>query len=127
MLRWLFGRPQTAYRLPCGRYADPLATYRSLAAGHVNSLLDQREDHDPVQWHDAETRLCSLVRSAFGVPAFDPVTGTGYSDEDCLVLYEHFARWCDQEKGWGRSSLMNVPTTAAPTDPSPAPNDCGCS
>lgn len=116
MISRLFRR-RVGYRLPCGRYADPLAAYRSLLSGGCDDLLDKRESPSPSVWIDAETKLCNLVREAFLVPKFDPDSGTGYTDEMCLDVLESFLEYV-AGKGWaGRPTLpTSVQPTADPAD-----------
>lgn len=92
-------RRRVGYRLPDGRYADPLRAYRVLLAGNCDGLLDKRDADVPSVWHEAETALCDLVREAFAVPKFDPESGTGYTDEMCLELLKEFLEYV-QGKGW---------------------------
>ena len=99
---WPFARRPAdgAYRLHDGRYVDALNAQRKLLVGGVGALLAACESPDDAEWDDAVTRLCALVRSAFGVPPFDPATGWGYDDQRCLDALFPFLEFA--AKKWRR-------------------------
>lgn len=98
MIHWLF-RKRAGFKLPYGGYADPLSAYRKLLVGGCDSLCDARESTNPLVSTDADEKLCSLVRDAFGLEEFNTRWGTGYTDEMALDTLNLFMEYCSK-KGW---------------------------
>lgn len=99
----IFSKP-TGFRLPCGRYCDPLRAYRALLVGGCDDLLDARGSPVPEVAAAAEAKLCDIARTAFAVPPLDPATGRGYTDELALDALDAFLEFCDRKKWTGRRS-----------------------
>lgn len=120
LLGW---RSANIYRLPDGRYADPLAAYKLLAAGNINKLLDERDAADPKKYAAADSAVCELVRRAFGLSPLNPKTGRGFSDQDCLDILEAFLGYIEKKGQRGQPSVMKSQVTATPIPPTPT-SDC---
>ncbi len=45
---------------------------------------------------DAQERVLACVREAFGLEAFDPSTGNGVLEDDCMLVLAQFDEWLEK-------------------------------
>lgn len=92
-----------------GLYGDPLALERRLriaCGGDPHKIAKRMNELIAAEWNDAsdmeyyrlQEKLVSAVRQAFGMQPFDPQSGKGARDADCLKLWDDFWQWRDQKK-----------------------------
>lgn len=91
----------------CG---DPLQIYRRLnraCGGDVNRVLndsragiDQEGNEDlenePVRF-EATERLLTAVRASFPMHPYNPDTGEGATDDECLTALQSFIKWTQKK------------------------------
>jgi hypothetical protein len=111
-------------------FADPMAVHRRLTlalGGNPNAVLEQSEaglfeEDNPAAADEpqnrlaraaAEERLWPAVRSALGLPAFDPKTGQGVTDATCRRLLDQFVAFEAQKKTTAPASPIGPPPTGA--------------
>lgn len=119
-------------------YADPLRIHRrlvhSLEGEPDVTLAATRSEVEAVAF-EATEKLLRAVVYAFELVPFDPATGKGVTEQDCLALLNH---WCDWQSK-KNASAASSPTGSAPTASAPAQSitppsagstgtssDCGC-
>ena len=127
-------------------YADPFRVFLSLVRlldGDPESVNRQAKERPPVDgsgaeavanWRlmtaEAQQRLADAAREAFEMAAFDKLSGTGATDEQCGLVLDQFLAYMDTLK----KSTALTPTSPPPTAPlplsvpglSPATNDLPC-
>lgn len=100
-------------------WGDPLAIYRALMKefeGDTKPILEAFRSRALVpegtppeeaaaalaageaRWTAAAGRLVEFVRRAFAMAPFDPATGTGATEEDCLAALEDYHAWMRSKK-----------------------------
>lgn len=86
-------------------WGDPVAIYRRILAaceGDVNLLLSrvssEIRDQQPLLWAESMARLMEVVRGVLGMIPFDPSTGEGATDQDCLNALEAWRTWMNEKK-----------------------------
>lgn len=78
--------------------ADPLAVRRRLHAavgGGLRTLVRESRDRNvhPMARSAAAEQLAAAARDAFGLEAFDPATGGGALESECLGVLRRFFAW----------------------------------
>jgi len=119
-------KSQYLYKLPCGKYVDPLNVYRKLITSNINDLLDKRESEVLQTYVKAETDLCKLIRDTFEIPSLDK-SGDGYTDKDCLELLDNYFEYIEKKGEKVKPSVTSPQITESKTEDLPKNNDCGCS
>ncbi|QEL19834.1 hypothetical protein [Limnoglobus roseus] len=93
----LFTTPaHRVYQVADGRYCDPLAVRHRLLSqtrGELNSLLSAAQTADDAEAAAAMGTLAEAAREAFGFAAFDPSTGAGATETECLAELYRYLEW----------------------------------
>jgi hypothetical protein len=116
------------------RWADPIALNRELDkaggehwAAHLDVLsisfridelkLDPNMQRNQATALDESTQdLVRIIRTAFALPAFDPRSGLGLTEAECIDLLAGYLHWMAQAE----SDARPLPSSPPPTGPCPA-------
>ncbi len=86
-------------------WGDPVRIYRrvlSASDGDINILLERTSPEvqvvTPTLWAESVERLVQVVRDAFEMAPFNPETGTGATETDCLNAIKSWQGWMDEKK-----------------------------
>lgn len=100
------------------RYLDPQETYRLLYE-HPNGLLDElvakAKDRAPENRLDRLRALAEIAltaRTVFDLPPIDRSTGEGYTEAECIEVFNSFFAWCDGIK----KKRADSPTLSQPSE-----------
>src|SRR5262247_2191792 len=77
-------------------YGDPLALYRRLSSaldGEPNTWLRKLKSESEQERFDALDRIVPAALEVFGLVPFDPATGQGAQEIDCVNVFKAFNRW----------------------------------
>lgn len=88
-------------------HGDPLAIWRRMLAafdGDLDVVLEQARHDQAAVWAPAMGRLVEAVRDVFAMRPFDPATGQGATDEDCLAALRAWQGWLAKKKATAASS-----------------------
>ena len=83
------------------RFADPKQAYRRLIHaldGDPNKYLRAIKSQSEPERFEAMERLIDASRAVFEMAPFDPGTGGGATDTDCLNVVRDFLHWIDDQK-----------------------------
>ncbi len=81
---------------------------------------------------EAQEQLLVAVRQAFRMKSFDPQTGLGALEDECLEAWDKFQRFLDEKKSlegsWRKPSSFGDGITPPPVEPEPtmAPMSPSC-
>ncbi|QEL14272.1 hypothetical protein [Limnoglobus roseus] len=93
----IFSAPShRVYQVADGRYCDPLAVRHKLllqTRGELNALLSAAQTADDPEAAAALGTLADAARVAFGFPAFDPESGAGATEAECLAELYRYLEW----------------------------------
>lgn len=92
--------------------ADPLALNRKIKAlmgGNPAKLVEDYNSGIAEVAFEAGERFFAAVREAFGLVAFDPETGDGMTESDCLKCWNDFQSWLKKKDVTDRNSPTSVP------------------
>lgn len=82
-------------------HGDPLLIYRRFLKGldgDPNPVLEQMGHEEPGVWVPAVERLMPVLREAFDMAPFDPATGQGATEGDCLAALAAWQAWMQAKK-----------------------------
>lgn len=82
-------------------YGDPVAIYRQLLGafgGDLDLIVENSLHPAPEVSAPAIGRLVDAVRSAFSMVPFDPATGEGATEPDCLAALDQWRGWIQEKK-----------------------------
>jgi hypothetical protein len=82
-------------------YGDPMRVLRAMLAafdGDPNPTIEQMDSPEPTLWVPAAERMVAAVREVFGMAPFDPATGQGATDADCLAALQAWQGWMAAKK-----------------------------
>jgi len=83
-------------------YGDPVRVYRRLLTalgGDLDVVLEHTRHPSVEVSGPALERLADAARFAFDLAPFDPATGAGATEPDCLAAVESWAAWMRAKKG----------------------------
>lgn len=121
-------------------YADPLAIDRKLKlllGGDVTRALEEYHSPDPAVALPAAEQFVHAICVAFGLTPFDPRTGQGTIESECVRTWNNYQAWVEKKNQKAGNSPTSAPPTPASspsktstTTPSAAststPSGCGC-
>lgn len=114
-----------AYKLPCGRYIDPLHVYKLLLKNDINKYIEARKTKNELQYVQAEINLCTVIRDSFDIPSLSK-RGEGYTEQDTLDLLADFLGYIEKKDEKEKTLVTSPQHTATIQENLPANNDCGC-
>jgi hypothetical protein len=107
-------------------HADPVAVHRAFTralGGDPEPTLkaacaEGDSPADRLRRLDAEEKLAAAARTAFDLPAFDPATGQGCMEDECLDVLWDWLAWLQKK------SVTTAPTPTSPPSTAPASSTC---
>lgn len=104
-------------------FADPLRVYRRLQVqldGDANKYLEQSRSEDFSLAFHAKERIIPAALFALELVPFDPKTGKGTLEEDCIRVLNAYLEFMDEvKKNSQKQVTYSLPSPASPS-PSPA-------
>lgn len=98
----------------CEAWGDPLAIHRRLTlalGGHPNRYIEQAKAAEELVAAEAEEKLDEAIRIAFRMVPFDPLTGSGATENHCRAALAAYADFLEKKNPSGATLPSPSPSS----------------